>query len=342
MTGGALVSSDAVEQLGSAGEGPWAIVVRRLRRNRTAKVSAAVLVLILLLSVGAPLYATYVAKTNPFFSNVSGTTVVHGHRVDVIQQSSGAGLGETPIGPTWDAQHFFLGADNQGRDVAARVLYGGRNSLLISIVSALACCIIASLLALFSGYSGGVIDGLISRLMDIVWAFPVFLLAILIATVSFTQGLHIGPFTISTAGIFLPATIITLIYVPYVFRPIRGEVLAVREREFVQAAVIQGASRRWIVFSEVLPNLLGRIIVFLPLMIAINLLTESGLSFLGIGVQAPDASWGTVIADGEALIYSRPWVAIAPGLMITMTVVALNLFGDALREALDARSGTAA
>ncbi len=341
MTGGALVSTDAGEQGRGEGEGPWAIAVRRLRRSRTAMASATLLVLIVVLSVAAPLYASYVAHTDAFSSNVSGTTVVNGQRVDVVQQSRGAGLGETPIGPTWDFGHYFFGADNQGRDVAARLLYGGRNSLLISVISALSCCLIASLLALFSGYTGGVIDALISRLMDIVWAFPVFLLAILIATVSFTQGIHIGPFTVSTAGILLPAVIITLIYVPYVFRPLRGEVLALREREFVQAAVIQGASRRWIVFSEVLPNLLGRIIVFLPLMIAINLLTESGLSFLGIGVQPPDASWGTIIADGEALIYSRPWVAIAPGLMITLTVVALNLFGDALREALDARSGVA-
>lgn len=338
MTGGALVATEAAEPLSA--DGPWAIAVRRLRRNRTAVASSVVLLVIIVLSVAAPIYANYVAHIDPFTSNISGTTIVDGKPVDVLQQNtSGAGLGEAPIGPTWDVQHFFLGADNQGRDVAARILYGGRNSLLISVISALACSLLASFLALISGYIGGVTDGIIARVLDVVWAFPVFLLAILIATISFTQGIHIGPVAISTAGIVLPVVIITLIYIPYVFRPIRGEVLAIREREFVGAAIVQGASRRWIIFSEVLPNLLGRIIVFLPLMVAINLLTESGLSFLGIGVQPPDASWGTVIADGEALIYTRPWVAIAPGLMITLTVVALNLLGDALRDALEARSG---
>lgn len=320
----------------SVGGGPWSVALRRLRRNPSALAAGFVLALIIVLTVAAPLYAQFVAHTDPFYSNVNATTIVDGKRIDVIQVTPG-GIGETPVGPTWDPQHYLLGADNQGRDVAARVLYGGRNSLIIGVSSALACCLIASLLALFSGYVGGIVDTLIARLMDIVWAFPVFLLAILISTVSFTQGIHLGPLT--TTGVLLPIVIITLIYIPYVFRPIRGEVLAVREREFVKAAIVLGASRRWVMFSEVLPNVVGRIVVFLPLMVAVNILTESGLSFLGIGIQPPDASWGTIVADGESLLYTRPWVALAPGLMITFTVIALNVLGDALRDALDARRG---
>lgn len=318
------------------GSGPWSVAFRRLRHSPSALAATVVLVVILVLTLAAPLYAQFVAHTDPFYSDINATTTVDGKRVDVVQVTPG-GIGETPIGPTWDVQHYFLGSDNQGRDVAARVLYGGRNSLIIGVSSALACCLIASLLALFSGYVGGVVDTLIARLMDIVWAFPVFLLAILISTVSFTQGIRLGPLT--TTGVLLPIVIITLIYVPYVFRPIRGEVLAIREREFIKAAIVLGASRRWVMFSEVLPNVLGRIVVFLPLMIAVNILTESGLSFLGIGIQPPDASWGTIVADGEALLYTRPWVALAPGLMITLTVIALNVLGDAFRDALDSRRG---
>lgn len=337
LTGG---GDGAISDENPPGQGsPWNRAVRRLRRNLVAMAALCVLSTVVLVSLGAPLYAQYVAHTDPFSSNLAGQTVVDGRKVDVIQQGGGSlGLGEIPIAPTWDLHHFFLGADSQGRDVASRLLYGGRNSLVIGVGSALACCLIATVLALISGFVGGWVDAILSRLMDIVWAFPVFLLAILISTVSLTQGLRIGPLTISTNGVLLPLVIIAFIYVPYVFRPIRGQVLAVREKVFIQAAIVQGASARWLMFSEILPNVLATVIVFVPLMIAINILTESGLSFLGIGVQPPGASWGTIVSDGEALLYTRPWVAIAPGIMITLTVVSLNLLGDGIRDALDPRA----
>ena len=118
----------------------------------------------------------------------------------------------------------------------------------------------------------------------------------------------------------------------------RGNVLSVREKEFVQAAIAQGASNRRLVFSEVLPNVISVVIVLLPLMIATTILTEAALSFLGVGVQAPDASWGTIIGDGQQLLYTRPWVAIAPGIMILLTVLSLNVLGDGIRDALDPRA----
>ena len=129
-----------------------------------------------------------------------------------------------------------------------------------------------------------------------------------------------------------------MIYVPYVARPIRGQVLSVREKEFVEAAIGLGASNWRLIFSEVLPNVITTVIVFFPLMIATNMLTESALSFLSIGVQPPDASWGTIIADGQGLLYTRPWVAIAPGLAIAATVLCLNVLGDGVRDALDPRA----
>ena len=132
--------------------------------------------------------------------------------------------------------------------------------------------------------------------------------------------------------------IIGLVYVPYVARPIRGQVLGLRNSEFVLAAVGLGFSRWRILLREILPNVYTTLVVFVPLMMALNIITESALSFLSIGVQPPDASWGTIILDGQSLLYTRPAVSIAPGLAIVVTVLALNLLGDGVRDALDPRS----
>jgi peptide/nickel transport system permease protein len=321
------------------GRSPWALAALRLRRNRSALVALAGFILIVIACLGAGWYARDVAHTHPFESTIDGTTIINGKPAPVmVQGTGGLGLGVTPIGPTWDIRHYFLGADNQGRDVAARMLYGGRNSLLIGIASAAICCFLATVLALFAGFYGGVTDGILSRLFDLIWAFPVFLAAISISTVALTRGIVIGPITIHADSLWLPILIISLIYVPYVARPIRGEVLSVREKEFVEAAIGLGANNRRLIFSEVLPNVVTTVIVFFPLMIATCMLTEAALSFLSIGVQPPDASWGTIINDGQGLLYTRPWVAIAPGLAIVATVLCLNVLGDGVRDALDPRA----
>jgi len=332
------------EQTGGdiVGRSPWALAGRRLMRNKLALAALALFILIAAVSLSAPLYANHVAKTDPFKSNVSGTVTIDGKTVDVIQQGGGKlGLGETPIGPTWHAQ-YFIGADSQGRDVAARVLYGGRASLFIGGGSALLACLLALILALVAGYFGGATDLVISRLMDLIWAFPLYLLAISLATVLLARPtdkpLKIGFITLTAGSLWIPLVIIGLVYVPYVFRPIRGQVLSLREKEFVEAAVAQGASSFRLVFREILPNVISTVVVLLPLMIATTILTEAALSYLSIGVQPPKASWGTIVEDGQGLLYTRPWVAIAPGIMIVLTVLALNVLGDGLRDALDPRS----
>jgi peptide/nickel transport system permease protein len=321
------------------GRSPWALAGRRLVRNRIAMAALVLFLLIVAVSFGAPLYSRYIAHTDPFTSNISGTTVVNGKRVDVVQQGGGAlGIGEVPIGPTWQ-RNYFLGADSLGRDVMARVLYGGRASLEISIGSAALACLLAMIAGLVSGFFGGLTDSAVSRTMDLIWAFPVFLLAISIATVLLTNGgLKLGPVRVDAGSFWIPILIIGVIYVPYVARPVRGEVLRVREQEFVQAAVGMGAGNRRVIFSEVLPNVAPTLIVLFPLIIATTVLTEAALSYLSIGVQPPQASWGTIIDDGQALLYTRPLVAIAPGIMIVLTVLALNVLGDGLRDALDPRS----
>ena len=329
----------ADEHSARASAGPWRLALGQLVRNRPAMVALAVLLLITLACLLAPLYAGSIAHTDPFTSNVSGTTIIDGKTVQLLEPSTGGlGLGVTPIGPTWEPSHYFLGVDNQGRDVFARLLYGGRTSLLISIVSALICCAAATVVGLVAGYFGGIVDSILSRLLDVVWAFPVYLLAISLSIVLLTSGLDIGPIHIGAGSLALPIAIIGVIYIPYVARPVRGQVIALKEREFLQASIGLGASDMRILTREVLPNVLPSVIVFLPLMTALNMLTESALSFLSIGVQAPQASWGTIINDGLGLLYTRPFVTLAPGIAIVITCGALNVLGDGVRDALDPRA----
>jgi peptide/nickel transport system permease protein len=323
------------------GRNPWALAARRLWRNHLAMAALVLFVLIVAVCLAAPVYAYHVAHVNPLAPNLNGTTVINGKVVPVMQQGGGTlKLGETPIGPTWDVHHYFLGADDIGRDVAALILYGGRSSLLIGIGSAVLCCVGATVVALIAGFFGGITDSILSRIMDIIWAFPVFLLLFSISTelLTHSQGFQFGPVHVSASSLWLPTIIIGFIYLPYVYRPVRGQVLSVVHKEFVEAAIASGASNLRLVFSEVLPNVVSTVIVLLPLMIATTILTEVALSFLSIGVQPPNVSWGTIISDGEDLLYTRPWVSIAPGIMIVLTVLALNVLGDGVRDALDPRS----
>jgi peptide/nickel transport system permease protein len=325
-----------------AGRNPWALAWRRLRRNRIALAALGLFLLIIVLSLAAPLYAHDVAHvSNPLVPNLNGKTVVNGHAVPVMQQGGGIlKLGETPVGPTGDVHHYLLGADLLGRDVAALLLYGGRASLQIGVSSTVICCVIATIAALIAGFFGGLTDAILSRIMDVIWAFPVLLLAICLSTelLTHSNGLKIGPIAIHASSLWVPTFIIAFIYVPYVYRPMRGQVLSVVNKEFVEAAIAQGASNFRLIFSEILPNVVSTVIVLLPLMIATNILTESALSFLSIGVQPPNVSWGTIISNGQDLLYTRPWVSLAPGIMIVLTVLALNVLGDGVRDALDPRA----
>jgi len=336
---GSGVTSGSGAGSGAGSLGPWRTALRTLRRNAVAVGSLGLLLVIVAACLLAPVYEGSVAHTDAFGSHVSATTMVNGRRTAVMEASTtGLGLGVTPIGPTWDPGHYLLGADTQGRDVAARLLYGGRNSLLIGFSSALLCCLIATVVGVTAGYFGGVVDAVLSRLLDVMWAFPVYLLAICLSIVLLSGGLRLGPVTIGSSSLLLPVLIIGLVYVPYVARPLRGQVMTLRQREFIQAAIGSGASDLRVMRREVLPNVIPMVIVFLPLMTSIDMLTESALSFLSIGVQSPDASWGTIINDGLGLLYTRPTVALVPGLAVAVTAVALNLLGDGVRDALDPRA----
>ena len=330
--------SDATIAVPTASRGPWATAFNRLKRDRTALTALGVFLLIVLGCLCAPLYAHW-AGVQPFKSTLDALVTLDGLQKPVMElPTTGLALGYTPIGPTWELGNYFLGADNQGRDVMARLLYGGLNSFVIAGAATAFTLTFATLFGLLAGFFGGVLDVVISRIMDVMWAFPVYLLAISLSIVLITQGITIGPVVIDSGSLWLPIFIIGLIYIPYVARPIRGQVMALRNSDFVMAAIGLGAPSSRILWKDILPNISTTLIVFVPIMMALNMLTESALSFLSIGVQPPDASWGTIIQDGQTLLYTRPMVALAPGLMIVASVLSLNVFGDGLRDALDPKS----
>nr|WP_294914566.1 ABC transporter permease [uncultured Neokomagataea sp.] len=298
--------------------------------------AAGALVFVVVASLMAPLYAHF-CGVDPFDSNIAGAVWRDGRAIDVMQPNENPlHLGLSPLGPDWRLGAYMLGADTQGRDVAARLLYGGRNSLLIAGASAVVCLLVAGSVALWAGYKGGWSDIILSRCMDILWAIPVYLLAISLSVVTLGHGLTIGPLHIEADSFLIPIMIIAMVYVPYAARSLRAQVQRLARAEFVLAARGSGASDMRIIVREILPNLWPSFLVLAPLVMALCLMAESALSFLSLGVQAPAASWGTIILDGEGLLYTRPLVAIAPGLLIAITVLSLNVLGGAVQSALEA------
>jgi peptide/nickel transport system permease protein len=312
----------------AASAGPYRLAGRRLRRDRTALAFGALFAVIAALCVAAPLYATYVAHTGPNANHVTDTVRVGGQLKDVVSPDG------IPIGPTWQGR-FFLGADQNGRDIAVRLLYGGRNSLEIGAVATAITMVLATIIGALAGYFRGWVDAILARILDLIWAYPVVLLGIALGTSLALGGLSLGPITLSGNSLFVPALIIGFVYIPYVARPVRGQALALREREFIEAARAQGLSHIRILTSELLPNLASTIIVFIPLMIANAILLEAGLSYLGAGVQPPNPSWGTMIADGINLLPSAIHLTLVPGAMLVLAVLGINVFGDGVRDALD-------
>jgi len=318
----------------SAERGPWSLALRRFLRNRLAVAFLGLFLLIVVFVLAAPLWADHVAHTGPNAEHTVEQITVDGEKKDVVSVEG------KPIGPQWlgaDGK-FFLGADSRlGRDEMVRLMYGGRTSLLIGISAALLATILAIVLGLLAGYFGGWVDSLIARGLDVIWSLPVFLIGLAVGIALAVGGLDLGFIELSGGSLWIPIMIISIFTVPYIARPIRGEVLSLSRKEFVEAAIAQGASPGRVMFTEILPNLASTVIVFFTLMIANSMLFEAGLSFLGAGVQPPNSSWGTMITVGVDLLRIQPLLAILPGLMIMLTVLSLNIVGDALRDALDPR-----
>lgn len=217
---------------------------------------------------------------------------------------------------------YWLGTDNFGRDVLTRILYGARVSLVVGIVPSIVSLLIGTVLGILSGYLGGRTDFVVMRLADMMIAFPSLLLAMV---VMYTLGANL-------LNIFLA---LALVGWASVARVVRSQTLALREKEFIEAARANGTKRGTIMFRHIFPNVIPTLIVLFTLAIPEAIMWESSLSFLGVGVQPPGASWGLLVAKGKEYLFQNPTVAIAPGVAILLTVMAFNFIGDGLRDALD-------
>jgi peptide/nickel transport system permease protein len=313
----------------AAGSGGYNLAWRRLRRNPAAIGSAVLLFLIFFACFpGAPLYVKYVCHHGPDQQNIQGYIHEGSKKVPVVADDG------TPIGPGL-RRCYLLGADQNGRDLFVRLLYGGRISLTVGIVSAFLCIAIALALGLLAGYTGGATDGVISRGLDLIWSFPVYLLAVALGAVFAVGGINLGFIHVSSNSLAIPIVVIAVVFIPYIARPIRGQVMSVRRMEYIDASVASGASGWRVMAREIAPNIYSMLIVFLTLIVANDILTEAALSYLGVGVPVLTPSWGNIIQQGEQSIVTAPQLTIAPGVAILLTVVALNVLGDALRDALD-------
>jgi peptide/nickel transport system permease protein len=310
-----------------AGIGPYRLAWRRLLRNRGALFFGVVFFVIVVLCLLAPVYSSDIAHTGPNDNHITENITVGGKTETVINS---IGL---PIGPTWRSK-FFLGADPNGRDLAVRLLYGGRNSLQVGAIATLITMLLATIIGVLAGYFRGWTDALLTRALDVIWAYPVYILGVALG-VSLAIG-GIGP--LHGNSLLVPSFVIGVVFVPYVAKPIRGQVLGLREREFIDAARAQGLSHLRIMASEILPNLSSTVVVFIPLMLANSILLEAGLSYLGAGVQPPNPSWGTMISDGVHNIPGAIHLVLVPGIMLVLAVLSINVFGDGVRDALDPRA----
>ncbi len=293
----------------------------RLKRDRVAMAGGVVIILLILMAIFAP----WIVK-------VLGYPPNEFHQ-DLIDTKTGT-LG--PIGKwggaSWD--HLFGVEPVNGRDLFSRVVYGSRISLLIAFFATLLSVLIGTTMGIIAGFFGGWVDAFISRLMDIFLAFPLLVFAIALAGVIPDEAFGLRG---NTLRVTLLVFIIGFFNWPYIGRIIRGQALSLREREFVDAARSIGARRPYILVTELLPNLVGPILVYATLLIPTNILFEAALSFLGVGIRPPTATWGGMLSDAVAF-YTMPHFLLAPGLAIFVTVLAFNLFGDGLRDALDPRA----
>jgi peptide/nickel transport system permease protein len=305
--------------------------IRTLARNRFAAGFGLLFLAIVLLCMLAPVYAKDVAHTGPNTNHITETVPLGGKLVDVVSPTG------VPIGPTWKGR-FLLGADSNGRDVAVRLLYGGRNSLEIAAIATLLTMLLAIALGTLAGYARGPLDAVLSRSFDIVWAYPAVLLGVALGVALAVGGLDLGLFTLHSGSLLIPALVIGVVFFPYVAKPLRAQALSLREREFVDAARVEGHGPLRIMAGEILPNLASTIVVFVPLIVANAVLLEAGLSYLGAGVQDPNPSWGTMLADGIRLIPGAVHLVLVPGLMLLLTVLSINVCADAVRDALDPKA----
>ena len=318
MPSAELAPGDGAATAPITARSPLELFWRRLRTDKVALTALMFIGLLVLIAVLAPLIVKLVGAPAP----------------DV---QSSAALDPTFGSPTGPSSEHLFGVDKLGQDVFSRVVYGTRVSLQVAILSTGSAVIAGVLVGMFAGYYGGWVDTLLSRALDVVLAFPILLLGIGLASAcSLGNGCAGG---LIQPGLTVVVVVIAIATFPYIARIIRGQVLSLREKEFVEAARSLGASDRRIIFRQILPNLVAPIIVYSTLVLPQNILFEAALSFLGVGVQAPTASWGQMIADATEIFDTAWWFMVFPGVALVLTVLAFNLVGDGLQDALNAKRG---
>ena len=273
----------------------------RMRRLPRAWIGAGLVAIVILMAVFAPL----LAPADPLFQSRDGLS----------------DLG-TPLAP--NAQ-FPLGTDHLGRDVLSRMLFGARVSLFVSLFANVLAAVLGTIVGVAAGYFSGLIDAVLMRFTDVLLAFPAIILAI-------------GLAAMLRPSISVVITVVAVITWPVLARLIRSQTLTLREREFIQAARVAGATDSYIIIHHILPHIVTITVIWATLSLATTVLTEAALSYLGVGVPPPTPSWGNMIADGQSRYRIAPWMILVPGIAILVASLGFNLLGDAVRDALDPRT----
>ncbi len=289
------------------GRNPWRLAYERLRTDRAAKIAFAVIVAIVALALLAPVFA---AITH------------HGPNQQFVSTGENANGGPVPPSGT-----FWLGTDSSGRDLFIRILYGARVSLLIGVLATGISVMVGVIFGLVAGYLGGVVDAIIARLIDVLLSLPLVLVALTLAY-RFGGSVWLGVFVVG----FFSFTALA--------RIVRGQVISLKQKEFVEAARALGARPWRIMFIDLLPNVMAQVIVYASILIPLAIVAEASLSFLGVGVPAPAADWGSMISDAVGWYQNGYWwYLFFPSLALMGTTLAFNIFGDSVRDALDPRGG---
>jgi peptide/nickel transport system permease protein len=320
-----LIEEGGTQQLDTSGVAVGAIAARsplelfwrRLRGDTVALVSLGVIIFLTLIAICAPLVVEMVGAPKPNVQNSKA--------LDEFGSAAAPNA------------HNILGTDDVGRDVFSRVVYGTRASLTVAILATGIAMFVGVIAGMVAGFYRGWTDSLLSRGLDVILAFPVLLFAIGVGFACNTREGCLGG--LLKPGISTVVFVIVIPTFPYFARIVRGQVLSLREREFVEAARSLGASGPRIMFREILPNLVAPLIVYGTLIIPANILFEAALSFLGVGIKEPNPSWGAMISDAAPIFDTAWWYMLFPGLALLATVLAFNLLGDGLQDALNPRTG---
>ena len=316
-TMGAVPAAEGEAAKKIEGRSPWRLAWERLRHDRAAMISLGIIILIVLVAIFAPVVAA-----------ITGHGVYQQFRGP--QPPLGLSATDQPVGP---GSAFLLGTDDQARDILVRIAYGARISLFVGVVATAVTVFGGLVIGLAAGFFGGWVDSVLARFLDWLLAVPFLLFAI--SLVSVVQIHPIGPLQPG-----LPVVIIVLGFFGWaaVGRIVRGQVLSIREKEYIEAARALGAGPWRIMFIDILPNLLAQLIVYTTLLIPVTIVGEASLSFLGVGIQPPTADWGEMISSASGIyLYGSWWYLLFPSLALLITTLAFNIFGDGVRDAFDPR-----